>query len=105
MHSVLSILNLILENLNIGFTDIIEHIKVKFLFFFLIIKICLFLKKASKKSTAYLENLFLTDVPFMLSESYRNTSADKKSSSSQVLFRFKFDNTNFKQVFSSYRHQ
>jgi hypothetical protein len=34
MHSVPSILNLILENLNIGFTDIIEHIKVKYLFFF-----------------------------------------------------------------------
>jgi hypothetical protein len=52
MHSVPSILNLILENLNIGFTDIIEHIKVKYLFFvflnFFFMKSVFFIKRLQK---------------------------------------------------------
>ena len=84
MNSVLSILNLLLENLNFNFGDLASQLRViKIIFeFSCVIKINTFflLKKQSKQISQikYIESLFLADFPYMLAENFEYTSEAKK---------------------------
>ena len=76
MHLVLSIMNMMMDNLSLSLHDLSQFIKVP------------------KSSTieSHVENLFLSDFPYVLAENYDSENDKKLSIDNQVIFLNFFKN-------------